>query len=105
MANRNRDLARRDTGAAASGSGQVTRLAGLVTLARRGGVVHRVVPAHLACRIGARTRAGERNAWSASRTTKRPHRQVPAEHEPAQHEHAEVRGRTEAVTTGRNCHA
>ena len=58
MANRNRDLARRDTGAAASGSGQVTRLAGLVTLARRGGVVHRVVPAHLACRIGARTRAG-----------------------------------------------
>jgi hypothetical protein len=71
MANRNRDLARRDTGAAASGSGQVTRLAGLVTLARRGGVVHRVVPAHLACRIGARTRAGERNAWSASGTMKR----------------------------------
>src|SRR5580693_6320412 len=69
------------------------------------GVVHRVVPAHLACRIGARTRAGERNAWAASGTMKRPHRQVPAEQEPAQHEHAEVRGRTEAVTTGRNCHA
>jgi predicted MFS family arabinose efflux permease len=28
-------------------------------------VVHRVVPAHLACRIGARARAGGRNAWPA----------------------------------------
>src|SRR4029077_40960 len=33
--------------------------------ARGGAVVHRVVPAQLACRIGARARAGERNAWSA----------------------------------------
>jgi predicted MFS family arabinose efflux permease len=28
-------------------------------------VLHRVVPAHLACRIGARAQAGERNAWAA----------------------------------------
>lgn len=28
-------------------------------------MLHRVVPAHLACRIGARARAGERNAWPA----------------------------------------
>src|SRR4029077_12742408 len=33
--------------------------------ARGGTVFHRVVPAHLACRIGARARAGERNAWAA----------------------------------------
>ena len=26
---------------------------------------HRVVPAHLACRIGVRAQAGERNAWPA----------------------------------------
>jgi predicted MFS family arabinose efflux permease len=36
-----------------------------VTPARRGTVVHRVVPAHLACRVGARSRAGERDAWPA----------------------------------------
>ena len=34
-------------------------------LARRGTVAHRVVPAQLACRVGARARAGERNAWPA----------------------------------------
>jgi len=28
-------------------------------------VVHRVVPAHLACRIGVRARAGDGNAWAA----------------------------------------
>jgi predicted MFS family arabinose efflux permease len=28
-------------------------------------VVHRIVPAHLACRIGARASAGERDAWPA----------------------------------------
>jgi hypothetical protein len=33
--------------------------------ARSGTVVHRAVPAHLACRVGARARAGERNAWPA----------------------------------------
>jgi predicted MFS family arabinose efflux permease len=32
---------------------------------RSGATVHPVVPAHLACRIGARARTGERNAWSA----------------------------------------
>ena len=36
-----------------------------MTPSRSGTVVHRVVPAHLACRIGARTRAGERDAWPA----------------------------------------
>ena len=36
-----------------------------MALARRGAVVDRVVPAQLACRIGARARAGERNAWAA----------------------------------------
>jgi hypothetical protein len=36
-------------------------------LAKRGTgiVVDRAVPAHLACRIGARGRAGERSAWPA----------------------------------------
>ena len=56
MTKRNRDLARRGTGAFTSGSGQVTRPAGPVALARGGTVFHRVVPAHLACRIGARGR-------------------------------------------------
>ena len=70
MAKRNRDLARRGgvgdgAGAVAAGSGQATRRADPVALARRGAVVHRVVPAQLACRIGARARAGERNAWAA----------------------------------------
>ena len=36
-----------------------------MTPARSGAVLHRVVPAHLACRIGARARAGERDAWPA----------------------------------------
>jgi predicted MFS family arabinose efflux permease len=63
MAKRNGDLAKRGTGAVASGSGQVTRAAGRVTSART--VVHRVVPAHLACRIGARSQARDHNAWPA----------------------------------------
>src|SRR5580700_1066590 len=65
MAERTRDLARRGTSAVASGRGQVTRLAGLVAAARCGSLAHRVVPAHLACRIGTRVQAGERNAWLA----------------------------------------
>src|SRR6266567_3712108 len=65
MTKRNRDLARRGTGSLAAGSGQATSSAGRVTAARGGTVVHRVVPAQLACRIGARARAGERNAWPA----------------------------------------
>jgi predicted MFS family arabinose efflux permease len=64
MAKRNRDLARRGAGAVA-GSGQVARSARPVTLARGGTVVDRVAPAQLACRIGARARAGERDAWPA----------------------------------------
>ena len=36
-----------------------------MTPARGSTVLHRVVPAQLACRIGARARAGERNAWPA----------------------------------------
>ena len=36
-----------------------------MTPERFGTVVHRVVPAHLACRIGAPARAGERDAWPA----------------------------------------
>jgi hypothetical protein len=36
-----------------------------VTPARSGIVVHRAVPAHLACGIGARAQAGERDAWPA----------------------------------------
>jgi hypothetical protein len=36
-----------------------------VTLARGGTVVHRVVPAQLACRLGARPQAGQGNAWPA----------------------------------------
>ena len=65
MTKRNRDLARRGTGSLAAGSGQATSSAGRLTAARGGTVVHRVVPAQLACRIGARARAGERNAWAA----------------------------------------
>ena len=34
-------------------------------LARRGTVAHRVVPAQLACRVGARAQAREHNAWPA----------------------------------------
>ena len=67
MRNRSRDRALRRTGAVTSGSGQITRPAGPVTLAHGGGVIHRVVPAQLACRLGARARTGaeERNAWPA----------------------------------------
>jgi predicted MFS family arabinose efflux permease len=65
MRQRNRDLGRRDTGAITSGSGQAARPAGPVALARGGTVAHRVVPAQLGCRIGARARADERNAWAA----------------------------------------
>jgi predicted MFS family arabinose efflux permease len=36
-----------------------------VTPARFGTVVHRIVPAHLACRIGARASAAERDDWPA----------------------------------------
>ncbi len=48
------------TGAVTAGSGQASGSAGPVTPARGGAVVDRVVPAHLACRIGARARPG----WS-----------------------------------------
>ncbi|SRR6266704_1490550 len=65
MTKRNRDLARRGTGSLAAGSGQATSSAGRLAAARRGTVVHRVVPAHLACRIGVRARAGDGNAWAA----------------------------------------
>ena len=53
------------TDAVSTASGQITKLAGLVIPARSGAVVYRAVPAHLACRVGARPRAGERNAWLA----------------------------------------
>jgi predicted MFS family arabinose efflux permease len=53
------------TDGVAAGSGQVASSAAPVTLARRRTVVHRVVPAQLACRIGVRARAGEDNAWPA----------------------------------------
>ena len=53
------------TGAVIAGSGQVGGLTAPVTPARGAAVVHWVVPAHLACRIGARARAGERDAWPA----------------------------------------
>ena len=36
-----------------------------MTTVRGGAVADRAVPAHLACRIGARARAGERDAWPA----------------------------------------
>jgi len=65
MTKRNRDLARRGTGSLAAGSGQATSSAGRLAAARGGTVFHRVVPAQLACRIGARAHAGERNAWPA----------------------------------------
>jgi predicted MFS family arabinose efflux permease len=65
MTKRNRDLRKRGTGAVTAGSGQATGPAGQVAAARSGTVVHRVVPAQLACRIGARAQAGERDAWAA----------------------------------------
>src|SRR5712664_3831228 len=65
MAKRTRDLRKRGTGAVIAGSGRAGGPAGRVTPARSGAVVDRVVPAHLACRIGAGPRAGERDAWPA----------------------------------------
>jgi predicted MFS family arabinose efflux permease len=65
MTKRNRDLSKRGASAVTAGRRQVTRTAGPVTPARSGTVVHRVVPAHLACRIGARPQTGERDAWLA----------------------------------------
>ena len=65
MAKRTRDLAKRGTGGVTGGNGQVTRLAGPVIPACSGSLAHRVVPAHLACRIGARAQAGERSPWPA----------------------------------------
>jgi len=65
MTKGNHDLRKRGTGAVIAGSGQGTSSAGPVTLARRGAVFHRVLPAQLACRIGARAHAGERDAWPA----------------------------------------
>jgi hypothetical protein len=64
MAKRNRDLARRGPAPSPPGA---ARPPGRhpVTPSRSGTVLHRVVPAHLACRIGARARAGERDAWPA----------------------------------------
>jgi hypothetical protein len=53
------------TGTVTAGSGQASGSAGPVTPARGGAVVDRAVPAHLACRVGARARAGERDAWPA----------------------------------------
>jgi hypothetical protein len=53
------------TGAVTAGSGQASGSAGPVTPARCGAVVDRVVPAYLACRLGARARAGGRDAWPA----------------------------------------
>jgi predicted MFS family arabinose efflux permease len=52
------------TGAVTAESGQATKSAPVIP-ARSGTMVHRVVPAHLACRIGGRARAGEHNAWPA----------------------------------------
>jgi hypothetical protein len=53
------------TGAITAGSGQAGGPAVPAALARFGAAVDRVVPAQLACRIGARARAGERDAWPA----------------------------------------
>jgi predicted MFS family arabinose efflux permease len=65
MTKRNRDLAQPGIGAVTARSGQASGPAGPVAPARFGTVLHRVVPAHLACRIGARARSGERDAWPA----------------------------------------
>jgi hypothetical protein len=62
MTKRNRDLAKRGPAPSPPGA---ARSPVPVTPARSGTVVHRLVPAHLACRIGARSQAGERNAWPA----------------------------------------
>ena len=48
------------------GTGHVTTDIGSPDMTKRSGtVVHQVLPAHLACRIGVRATAGERNAWPA----------------------------------------
>jgi hypothetical protein len=65
MTKRGRVPAKRGTGAVTAGSGQAAGPVGLVRPARFGIVVDGVVPAYLACRIGDRSRAGERDAWSA----------------------------------------
>jgi len=70
MAKHNRDLAQPGDQPRHRRGGQATRSAGPVTLARAGTVLHRVVPAHLACRIGARAQAGTATPgprWSPSR--------------------------------------
>jgi predicted MFS family arabinose efflux permease len=53
------------TGGPPAGRGQVIGLTGPVTPGPGGTVVHRLVPAHLACRIGAPPPSGERDAWPA----------------------------------------
>jgi predicted MFS family arabinose efflux permease len=53
------------TAAVTAGSGRATSSAGQVTPAHRCPLFHRVVPAHLACRVGAGARAGKRDAWPA----------------------------------------
>ena len=53
------------SGAVIAGSGQADGAAGPVAPARGGAVAGRVVPAQLACRVGARPRAGQRDAWPA----------------------------------------
>src|SRR5258708_2545602 len=64
MTKRNRDLARRARAPSPPGAGRPpVRRAGWPS--RGGAVVDRVVPAQRACRIGARARAGQRNAWAA----------------------------------------
>ena len=65
MTKRDRDLRKRGTGGFTSRGGRVIASAGPVTRVRGGPVVDRVAPAQLACRIGARARAGERDAWPA----------------------------------------
>ncbi len=65
MTKRDRDLRKRGTGGFTSAGGRVIASAGPVTPARGGAVADRVAPAQLACRIGARARAGERDAWPA----------------------------------------
>jgi hypothetical protein len=57
---------RSEPGGVAAGNGQVAGPTVPVPPARFGAVVDRVVPAHLACRIGARARAGERDASLAA---------------------------------------
>jgi predicted MFS family arabinose efflux permease len=53
------------TPASTDPSGQVTSPADTATPACKHTVVERVVPAHLACRVGVRAQAGGRNAWLA----------------------------------------